>query len=63
MMVVLLVALFGLLGMGIWVAVSLMGVGMIAMALFSNSPMGKVLATTVWGGSASWTLTDRKSVV
>ena len=57
MTVVLLVALFGLLGMGIWVAVSLMGVGMIAMALFSNSPMGKVLATTVWGGSASWTLT------
>ena len=57
MTVVLLVALFGLLGVGIWVAVSLMGVGMIAMALFSNSPMGKVLATTVWGGSTSWTLT------
>jgi len=57
MTVVLLVALFGLLGMGIWVAVSLMGVGMIAMALFTNSPTGKVLATTVWGGSTSWTLT------
>lgn len=54
---VLLVALFGLLGMGIWVAVSLMGVGMIAMVLFSNSPVGRVLATTVWGGSTSWTLT------
>lgn len=57
MTVVLLVALFGLLGLGIWVAVSLMGVGMIAMALFTHSPTGKVLATTVWGGSTSWTLT------
>jgi len=51
------VALFALLGVGIWVSVSLIGVGMIAMALFSNSPVGRVLATTVWGGSTSWTLT------
>jgi tripartite ATP-independent transporter DctM subunit len=57
MTVLLLVALFGLLGMGLWVAVSLMGVGMLAMLLFSNSPTGPVLATTVWGGSTSWTLT------
>jgi C4-dicarboxylate transporter DctM subunit len=57
MAVLLLVALFALLGMGIWVSVSLMGVGMLAMALFSHSPVGRVLATTVWGGSTSWTLT------
>jgi tripartite ATP-independent transporter DctM subunit len=57
MAVILLVALFALLGAGIWVSVSLIGVGMIAMALFSNSPVGRVLATTVWGGSTSWTLT------
>jgi C4-dicarboxylate transporter DctM subunit len=57
MAVLLLGALFALLGVGIWVSVSLMGVGMIAMALFSHSPTGKVLATTVWGGSTSWTLT------
>jgi len=57
MAVILVVALFALLGVGIWVSVSLIGVGMIAMALFSNSPVGRVLATTVWGGSTSWTLT------
>ncbi len=47
---------FLLLGSGIWVAFSLMAVGMAGMALFTEAPLGQVLATTVWGASNSWAL-------
>jgi tripartite ATP-independent transporter DctM subunit len=52
----LLLVLFALLGSGIWVAFSLMAVGMAGMALFSNAPLGDVLATTVWSASNGWAL-------
>ncbi len=52
----LLIMLFALLGAGLWVAVSLMLVGMASMMMFSSAPMGDVLATTVWGASNSWAL-------
>ncbi len=52
----LLFVLFALLGSGIWVAFSLMAVGMAGMALFSDAPLGDVLATTVWGASNGWAL-------
>ncbi|MCP4934270.1 MAG: TRAP transporter large permease subunit [bacterium] len=48
--------LFFLLGTGVWVAFSLMIVGMVGMALFTEAPLGQVLATTVWGASNSWAL-------
>ncbi len=54
--VLLLFILFFLLGTGIWVAFSLMAVGMIGMFLFSDAPVGDVLATTAWGASNSWAL-------
>ena len=53
---ILLVLLFVLLGSGVWVAFSLLGVGIAAMALFSNAPLGLVMATTFWGHSNSWAL-------
>ncbi len=53
---VLIVVLFALLSLGIWVAISLMAVGWIAMALLSDVPISKVLATTIWGAGASWSL-------
>lgn len=56
MTAVLLVMLFALLGSGIWVAFSLLAVGMAGMALFTEAPVGDVLATTVWGASNSWAL-------
>ena len=56
MMLILVVTLFALLGSGIWVAFSLMGVGMLGMVLFTDAPLGNVLATTVWGASNSWSL-------
>ncbi len=52
----LLLVLFVLLGSGVWVAFSLMIVGMAGMAMFSSAPLGQVLATTVWGASNSWAL-------
>lgn len=56
MTIFLLMLLFALLGSGIWVAFSLMGVGMIGMLFFTGAPVGNVLATTVWGASNSWAL-------
>jgi len=52
----LVVALFALLGTGVWVALSLLGVGWLAMQLFTGAPVGQVLASTVWGASNSWAL-------
>ncbi len=54
--VFLLFVLFALLGSGVWVAFSLLMVGMAGMALFSDAPLGQVMATTVWGSSNSWAL-------
>ena len=45
-----------LLGAGVWIAVTLMACGWAAMAFVSDIPAGKVMVTTVWGSSASWTL-------
>ncbi|OEU48023.1 MAG: C4-dicarboxylate ABC transporter permease [Desulfobulbaceae bacterium S3730MH12] len=56
MSICLVVMFFFLLGSGIWVAFSLMAVGMAGMALFTEAPLGEVLATTVWGASNSWAL-------
>jgi len=53
----LLAVLLGLLAMGVWVAVSLTIVGLVAIVFFGNAPVGLVLATTFWGHSHSWALT------
>ncbi len=53
----LLLLLIGLLAIGVWVAVALALVGLVAIIAFSNAPAGLVLATTFWGHSHSWALT------
>jgi len=55
--VILLAALAVFLIGGVWIALSLLGLGWLAMALFTEAPVGKLMATTVWGSSASWALT------
>ncbi len=55
--VIFLLSLFVLLGSGVWVGLSLMGVAWISMALFTTRPAGDAMATTVWGSLSSWTLT------
>ncbi|MGH8746566.1 MAG: TRAP transporter large permease [Burkholderiales bacterium] len=54
---VLLAALAALLASGLWIALTLLGVGWIAMVLFTGAPAGSLMATTVWGASTSWALT------
>lgn len=54
--IILLVLLVVILGSGIWIAVGLALVGLVAMGLTTPVPLGQVLATSVWSASASWTL-------
>jgi len=54
--VVLVVVLFVFLGSGLWVGLSLLGVGLVGMVMFTDAPVGQVLATTAWGPSNSWAL-------
>ncbi len=49
-------ALAGLLAGGVWIAISLMAVGWLGMMFVGGIPAGSVLATTIWGNSASWEL-------
>ncbi len=53
---VLLAILFFMLGMGVWVAISLLTVALAGLALFTNAPVGQAMATTIWGASNSWAL-------
>jgi tripartite ATP-independent transporter DctM subunit len=53
----LVVALFALLGSGVWIGLALAGVAWIGMTLFSSRPAGDAMAVTVWGTASSWTLT------
>ena len=54
---VLLIVLAMLLAGGVWIAIALMACGWLGMQYVGgNIPAGPVLATTIWGNSASWTL-------
>src|SRR5687767_3767109 len=54
---VLLAVMVALLASGVWVSIALLGVGLFGLVVFISVPAGKVMATTVWGGSDSWALT------
>ena len=53
----LIIALFALLGSGVWIGLALAGVAWIGMELFSSRPAGDAMAVTIWGSASSWTLT------
>jgi len=55
--IVLIVMLFALLGSGLWIGLSLLGVAWIGMELFTSRPAGDAMAVTIWGSLSSWTLT------
>ena len=57
MMTILFVTLMLLLGSGVWVAFSLLGLGWLGLSQFTSVPTGDVLASNVWGESYSWELT------
>lgn len=48
--------LFLFLGTGVWIALSLVGVAVIGMELFTSRPVGDAMATVIWSASSSWTL-------
>jgi C4-dicarboxylate transporter DctM subunit len=49
-------ALFTLLGVGVWISISLLTVGWLGVGLFSNAPAIKAMANALWASSSSWTL-------
>ncbi len=56
--VVLASLLLFLLASGVWVAISLLIVGMVLMGLFTTAPMGSLIASTMWDASWGWALTS-----
>lgn len=53
----LIVAIFAVLGAGVWIGIAILGVAWFAMELFTNKVGGESMALTVWGSLSSWTLT------
>jgi C4-dicarboxylate transporter, DctM subunit len=53
----LIVLLLAVLGSGLWIGLSLLGVAVFAMEVFSNRPVGDSMMLTIWGSTSSWTLT------
>jgi tripartite ATP-independent transporter DctM subunit len=53
----LILALFVVLGSGLWIGLSLLGVALVAMGLFTQRPVGDSMVLTIWGSTSSWTLT------
>jgi C4-dicarboxylate transporter DctM subunit len=55
--VALIVVLFIVLGSGLWIGLSLLGVALVAMEFFTQRPVGDSMVLTIWGSTSSWTLT------
>jgi tripartite ATP-independent transporter DctM subunit len=53
----LILLLFALLGSGIWIALALAAIGLVAMVVNVAAPPGAVLATSFWSASNGWDLT------
>jgi C4-dicarboxylate transporter, DctM subunit len=53
----LIVLLFAVLGTGAWIGMTLLGVALLAMELFTSRPVGDSMVLTIWGSTSSWTLT------
>jgi C4-dicarboxylate transporter DctM subunit len=53
----LVLALLLVLASGLWIGLALLGVGLIAMEIFTQRPVGDSMMLTIWGSSSSWTLT------
>lgn len=55
--IILAVTMIFMLACGIWVALALVGVGVIGLLLSGNDQIGLLFATATWGASTSWSLT------
>ncbi len=55
--IVLILVLFAILACGVWIAITLGLIGLIAMVAKVSAPVGPVLATSIWQSLNSWDLT------
>lgn len=56
--VALLIALLiAVLASGFWIGLTLLGVAMFAMQMFTSRPVGDAMVFTIWGSTSNWTLT------
>jgi C4-dicarboxylate transporter, DctM subunit len=53
----LIVLLIAILASGFWIGLTLLGVAVIAMEVFTSRPVGDSMVFTIWGSTSSWTLT------
>lgn len=53
----LIISMMVMLAGGLWVALALVGVGVIGMLLAGNDQIGLLFATSTWGASTGWSLT------
>jgi len=49
--------LIAVLASGFWIGLSLLGVAVFAMQVFTSRPVGDSMVFTIWGSTSSWTLT------
>ncbi len=54
--IILVVLLFAFLGGGLWVAMALAALGLVSITMFSGAPAGLIMSTSIWGGTATWTV-------
>lgn len=52
----LILILFAALGSGLWIALALFVPAYIGLEFFTSAPTGRVMATSIWGGTSLWTL-------
>jgi len=52
-----LIALLAMLGSGVWVAISLVGIGIGSLDMFTNIPVGDLVISKIWESSWSWPMT------
>jgi C4-dicarboxylate transporter DctM subunit len=49
--------LIAVLASGFWIGLTLLGVAMFAMQMFTSRPVGDAMVFTIWGSTSNWTLT------
>ncbi len=56
--IILLFAMLGFLALGLWVGMSMLATGVVAMILFTGITFGDAMATTIWSHTSTWALSS-----
>ena len=49
--------LIAILASGFWIGLTLLGVAVFAMQVFTSRPVGDTMVFTIWGSTSGWSLT------